>query len=506
MVSRAAIVLVLVASGCVEEDYHCKVDSDCNLGTEGVCEVDKRCTIRSVSCDTGREYGPLQGALSGTCYDERRDPLNVCAEGQPPARGENACTAAVCEAVPACCRSGWSEACVKEAQVRCTDAPHEAICDTRIAITAVRAMSTEVWTATYTPGQAWATPLKFEPAASLSWLAPARETTEPRLAVFSAGSFDPPVNATLSINGDMFTLEPRAYFQAQSIDLARDAHDVLVLGSQGGGAFYETLDLDTQQRHAFAKQYTVRTVVGEVNRDMYPDLASCNNSGSYAATLNEDPATGTDYRQLGVTSGDTIAGQETTTMNLQSRSIEFADLDGNGALDMIVAGKHIRAHMPATAEEPLNASVHTINIDCIPPVSPVGTCTGADQALVSWVATARPGVAGTTLIAVPWANLANGTADRRIYELGIDRTGITSQTFVQMGPCGATCNKRWVAVATRDLDGDHILDIIAVDENINIYTSSSRSGGTLELTLQIDQPRESITNVRMTVTGAPLSP
>jgi hypothetical protein len=496
--------LVLVAAACVEEKYRCVDDLDCNLGADGVCEVDKLCTNASVTCSTGREYGPLQGPISGTCYDERRDPLNPCAEGQPPARGENACTAAVCEAMPSCCRSGWSEACVKQAQLRCTTPPHEVVCDTRIAITAVRGTGTEVWTATFTPDDGWGTPVPYAPAASLSWFAPARDTIQPRLGVFSAGSADPPVNATLTIDGTTHTLDARAYFQAQSIDFSRDAHDVLVLGSQGGGAaFYETFDLDTKIRRPFQKQFTHRTVVGEVNRDMYPDIASCNSNGSYVATLNEPPAEGTKFRQLGVSSGDTINGMETTTMPDNARSIEFADVDNNGALDLIVAGKHVRIHSPASPDEPLNASVHTLNFDCLPPMSPAGTCTGAQQAIVSWVATARPGIDRTTLIAAPWANLMNGNAERRIFEIELDRTSLVSQTFVPMGPCLTSCDKRWVAIATRDLDGDHVMDIIAIDEILNIYTTSSRNGGTLQMTMPLMQPGQLATDVRLTVTGAP---
>jgi hypothetical protein len=499
---------IVALAGCVEEKYRCENDLDCNVGADGACEIDKLCTIRSATCATGREYGPLQGAISGTCYDERRDPLNPCADGQPPARGENACTAAVCDAMPSCCRSGWSEACVKQAQIRCTTPPHEVVCDTRIAITAIRASSTEVWTATMSPGQPWTPPESHAPAASLSWFAPARGMTEPRLGVFSAGSAEPPINATLTIAGTEYTLSARSYHQAQSIDLARDAHDVLVLGSTGAGlAFLETFDLDTKERHEFPKQYTIRNVVGEVNRDMYPDIASCSNAGNYAVTLNEPPVEGTDHRQLGVSSGDTINGQETTTINQQSRAIEFADLDNNRALDMIVSGKHIRLHMPATEDEPLNASVHTINLDCIPPVAPIAmNCNGADQAAVSWVATARPGIDRTTLIAAPWGNQMNGQAERRIYELEMTRTGITSQAFVPQGPCIASCDTRWAAIATRDLDGDHVMDIIAVDENLDLYTSSSKLGGMLLPTLQIDQPSESISNVRITLTGAPYTP
>ena len=499
---RVAIILAVGALwGCVEADYHCKKDMDCNLGEDGACEVDERCTIRSASCDTGREYGPLQGAVSGTCYDERRDPLNPCAEGQPPARGESACMAEICGVMPACCRSGWNSACVQQAQLRCQDL----VCDTRIAISAVRTASTELWTATYHPTSGWSMPEHHEPASTLSWFAPARGEIEPRLGVFTHGTVDPPVNASLAIGGDTYTLEPRQYYQAQSIDFERNAHDVLLLSSLGGGAFYETFDLDTMQRHPFEKQYTVRTVVGEVNRDGYPDIASCNNGGGYAAILNEPPMANEDFRTLGVSAGDTINGQATPLMNIESRSIEFSDVDGNGALDMVVAGRQIRVHMPPSDAESLNASSQFVSIDCDPPQSPVSGCSGAEGAVVSWVATARPGIDRTTLIAAPWATIMNGP-ERRIYELQVDPSGIVGMDTVDMGPCGAACDKRWVAVATRDLDGDHIMDIIAVDENINIYTSRSTLGGALDLTLMIDQPRESITNVRITVTGAPVTP
>ena len=505
--TRATSVLVALAViGCVEENYRCENDADCNLGADGVCEVEKRCTIRSVNCTTGREYGPLQGALSGTCYDERRDPLNPCAEGQPPARGENTCTAAVCDALPACCRSGWSEACVKQAQLRCTTPPDEVVCDTRIAITALRGgmVAPEVWTATLVPPGSWTAPVSYQ-AASLSWFAPARDTTAPRLGIFSEGMVAPPVNATLTIAGNTHDLAARVYYLGQSVDFARNAHDVLVLGSQGGGSFYELFDLDTLERTEYMKPFTQRTVVGEVNRDMYPDIASLNNNGAYLTTLNE--ATGDDTsRQLGTTGGDQIAGQDTTSIDESGRSIEFADLDNNRALDMIVSGKQMRAHMPPNDNEALNASVHTINIDCLPPLSPATSCVPAQQATASWVATAKPGIDRTTLIAAPWTNLTNGVPERSIFEIEVTAGGITTRPPLQIGACLTSCDKRWVAIATRDLDGDHVMDILAVDEILNVYTSSSRAGGTLELTLPISHPSTSVSNVQLTITGAPFAP
>lgn len=508
MVTRAALVLALLAS-CAEDDFRCDDDLDCDLGADGACEVDDRCTIRSATCDTGREYAPLQGALSGTCYDERRDPLNPCAEGQPPARGDSsACMAAICEAMPACCRSGWTSACVQQAQLRCTAPGEEVVCDTRIAITAIRASVPELWTATYHPHRAWIHTRDIDDATSLSWFAPRRGETEPRLGAITQGSVDPPVNATLLIDDVFVTnLEARPYYQAQSIDLARDAHDVLLLGSFAASeGYYETLDLDTMAKHEFTGGLTVRTVVGEVNRDGFPDIASCNNNiAGYGVALNEEPAAGTDYRRIGPTTGDAFNTGATMTMNIEHRSVEFSDVDDNRALDLLVAGRQVRAHMPMTEADSLNASRDSIPIDCMPPRLVGATCGGVDAAFVSWVATARPGLDRTTVVMAPWVERATPRPeDRIIYELEVSQAGIDNMTFVPMAGCGPVCDKKWVAIASRDLDGDHVMDLIAVDENINIYTSRSSMGGALELTLMITQPRESITNVRLTVTGAPI--
>lgn len=501
MVTRALALALCGATlaGCVEENFTCRKDSDCNLGDDGRCELDQRCTVRSTTCETGREYGPLQGVLSGTCFDVRRDPANPCAEGQPPARGDSACMAEICDVMPACCRSSWSGACVQQAQLRCDDL----VCDTRIAITAQRSTSTELWTATYHPDTQWDMPVRYEPASTLSWFAPARGELEPRLGVFTHGIPDPPTPATLDLAGATYQLEPRSYFQAQSIDFERNGHDVLLLGSATGGPTYETLDLDTMERRAFAKQYTTRTVVGEVNRDGYPDIASCNNGGGYAAILNEEEGT---ERTFGVSAGDTINGQPTPGMAVEARSIEFSDVDGNGALDLLVAGRQIRAHMPPTDAEPLNASSQFVSIDCMPPQSPAGNCTGPEGAVVSWVATALPAKDRTRVVAVPFG--VNGQLpERRIYLLDVSPGGIApAPPTVEIGSCVGQCDKRWVAVASRDLDGDHVMDLIVVDENLNIYTSRSTIDGKLVPTLQIDQPRESITNVRLVVTGAPVTP
>ena len=45
-------------------------------------------------------------------------------------------------------------------------------------------------------------------------------------------------------------------------------------------------------------------------------------------------------------------------------------------------------------------------------------------------------------------------------------------------------------------------EAVAVDEILNIYTSSSRAGGTLQMTLPMRRPSMSVTDVRLTVTGA----
>src|SRR6185436_2028753 len=101
-----------------------------DVGTAGRCELDHRCSQIDATCSTNRRYSDHAGAVANTCFDDRATPLNLCAAGQAPAIPDK-CAATVCQQLPSCCATGWSEACVQQAQILCP----EVQCDTRIAIT-----------------------------------------------------------------------------------------------------------------------------------------------------------------------------------------------------------------------------------------------------------------------------------------------------------------------------------------------------------------------------------
>jgi len=170
--------LLLVA--CVQDHYRCEVDTDCNLGDGGRCEADRYCTHFDASCQlTQRSYTEHSDELSNTCFVGEVTPLDMCASGQPPALPMG-CGAKVCTTLPACCTTGWSEACVVEAQIQCP----EVVCDTRIAITATRGTKPiEIYDARY-DGTTWQVIPRFDLTAFGTYLAPAPGTAEPRFAGF----------------------------------------------------------------------------------------------------------------------------------------------------------------------------------------------------------------------------------------------------------------------------------------------------------------------------------
>ena len=118
MIRRACTLATALAScalaACIEPDYRCHGDEDCNIGDVGRCEVDQRCTAIDPTCATNRRYAEHSGEVSGLCFDDHVSPANLCAAGQPPAVAEG-CTSNVCDALPSCCSTGWSEACVLQA-------------------------------------------------------------------------------------------------------------------------------------------------------------------------------------------------------------------------------------------------------------------------------------------------------------------------------------------------------------------------------------------------------
>lgn len=115
-----AFVLVgLIASCAKPGPYTCAIDPDCG---DGFCEVGGLCSVTDGECPSGRRYGDLAGASSGTCVDPEKtmpDEIALCGVTAARPDGTGTCAAMVCAADPSCCEISWDRQCARTAEARC---------------------------------------------------------------------------------------------------------------------------------------------------------------------------------------------------------------------------------------------------------------------------------------------------------------------------------------------------------------------------------------------------
>jgi len=484
MVTRALLALVALV-GCVHADYQCSADSDCNLGEAGRCELDHRCTELDPACPTLRRYSALSGPSSSTCFADQLAPANLCAAGQPPAV-EDACTASVCAALPTCCEVGWSEACVQQAQRACSDLT----CDTRIAITANKAAKTELWDLRWS-GAAWSA--RLDPRRSvLAWLAPAPTTIEPRLVGFDREAlvFDDtalPVAATHN------------YLEATSVDFDRDGRATAVLAyTDASGAHLEVMKLDDGATRPIATAAATRLSWGDVDHDVFPDaIAGVGASSRYNLLSSIDGAA--HLRE--------VDDRVTTSMTGNSsgnpppvRSFDWIDFDGDHLLDVVAYGYSVDLHLGKG--DAIGTST-LIRLDCDPPGAT--NAPSCDQLAQNEQAFAGAALAGD----VPALVIATHPK-RALYRVEVRTSPTTPILHPYNFPdeaCGAACPPI-IAIVTRDLDGDHALDVIAIDADLRVYTALAKDNLdlaklALQPAIQLPTTLTDFLAIRTSVTGAP---
>lgn len=440
----ALAAVAVLATGCYRDRYACTADTDCDL-EGGRCELATgACSSYDPRCPAERRYAEHAGELTGTCFDDSVAPANPCAAGQPPARPEG-CFAEVCAAVPACCATGWSDACVQQAQLRC-----ELRCDTRIAITATTAppgATTRLWDLRWTAGR-WTATARDDLRTTLAWLAPAPGSREPRLAGFTARGF-------AIDGGDSFaTPAERSYQTATSVDFDRAGRDTVALtytiGPPTTGRL-DLLDVDTGAVRALDSLVAVRTVWGDHDHDAFPDgIAGL--GPQYTLLDNLD---GPDHlRAIAATTTGTVGTNPTGGAAL--RSFDYADLDGDGLLELIAIGSTLRVH----AGDPVAISDRVrLNLDCDPPG---GNCAPGD---VGYVGAALPARDGAQLVV---STISAGINGRTVYLGGL------GGRFQPIATC-ATCPP-FLALVARDLDGDRALDLVAIDAQLHVHTALAATG------------------------------
>jgi hypothetical protein len=517
-----AVLAVAALAGCIDDHYACKQDSDCNLGEAGRCEADHLCTQYDTACPLARSYSDHSGALAGKCFVEPSTLVDPCAAGQPPITADSS-YGGVCAKLPTCCTTGWIEACVQLAQLE-----YKPSCDTRLALTAWKntaqaPMAIALYDLRYS-GSTWQVMPTTSRGTFLDWIAPspADPTGAPRLASTDASA------TNLLVGEDPVTqsfplLAGRTFDTLTSVDFERSGRDTAMLSSNSiaepvsDHVAHVLLDLGTGgQRSIVTSQVAPLETWGDFDGDPFPDaVAETNASPSYHFVVNtDDPSDHS--RQLDDNSGTTGGGGNQPNIG----AFEWTDLDGNGQLDLVEIGSQIAIHLSPPGGGPLSYIAGT-KIDCDTPVVNMG-CKGSQTAAdVGFVGTAVAQTNGVVLVVGADSEQTDSETPpkatfRSLVLYVIAGAGTATpmvETPAMYNPCtgsgmaGSDCAV-FRAVVARDLNHDGILDVVAIDNALTIYTflgeANGMFGAVTKQALQGPSP-PTYTFVRASLTGA-LSP
>jgi len=471
-------------AACIKPDYRCHGDEECDVGTDGRCEIDQRCTSFDQTCDTNRRYAAHSGEVSSQCFNDHIAPANLCAPGQPPATGAG-CVANVCGVLPSCCDTGWSEACVQQAQLLCADV----VCDNRIAITANKAGRTELWDLTW-DGKQWSARQDARQTV-LAWLAPVPGEAEPRLAGFSGGALtfgDTAIPVASNHN----------YLDLTSVDFDRDGRPTAVLSfNDGRGQRLEITKLDDGTTREIATAAGSRLSWGDVDHDSFPDgIAEAGSTIRYHLLSNTDDEDDMHRRAIDDRVNTNVTGGTSGTPP-PVRSFDWADFDGDGRLDVVVWGFSIDIHLGRG--DAIGTSV-LVRIDCDPPTNSSG-CDAAVQMANAFAGASLPAATGASLVIATHPQRALYRAALR----GSPPNTVLSQYTFPASACATagTCPPI-IAVVVRDLDGDHALDVVAIDADLQVFNGLAKDNLTLRAAFKIPTaPPAAFVAVRTSVSGAP---
>jgi hypothetical protein len=486
---RLALLLVALTA-CIDDHYTCSSDAECNVGEGGRCERDHLCTAYDASCPLERRYTAHSGSVAGACFAESAVPLDPCASGQAPAPNDtkDACASAVCAAVPSCCTSGWGEACVQAAEVVC--AIH---CDTRIAITAEQNLEPTATTTAFALldlrlGTTTSYTRVDQLHGFLNWLAPARGQSEPRLAGLDASR----AQVVLSDGAQFPVGTDRAYDSLQSVDFDRAGRDQAVFASYFSPDAYpaDVIDLETgAERLLNVPSQLPLTSFGDWDGDAFPDAATALSAGGQGYQLLHSIDLPDHTRGVEVAWSSGVSAP--TMGNAPLQAFAWADLDNDGRLDLIELGAEVRIHYGNDNRAPNSPRTR---IDCDPlAINPPATCVGTD---VEVIGTPVYTPAGTQLV----LSIDNGT--RNLYPVTFaGHTATPGAAILSVNTCGGMPCPPIRAVVARDVDGDHALDLIAIDAALAVHIRFA-SGGSMTIQAPAGLPAASFKVVRASVTGA----
>ena len=500
MVIRLAFLAVLVA-GCYRDRYTCERDAQCDV-EGGRCEIDKLCTGFDETCPTKRSYQHA-GELTGLCFDDAVVPVNLCAGGQSAAKRGGECLEPVCARLPMCCDIAWTDACVQLAQ---QEPACELRCDTRIALGATKQMITELWDIRWDGSRFDITPVEAL-TSPLQWVAPAPGELEPRLAGVSE-------NTRILVGAQELPFDPQRVYQTIStIPFSRDGRDTIAVTSQLDTEFtLEIFEPEIEEHRTFAVPGGVALSWGDIdhNDDAFIDAVVRRggaSSNQYSYLLNQD---GDDHRRQLVDKAVGALGGGPTQGGVNVRQTDWFDLDGDAHLDLAVFGSQIALHHNATGLRDIPEEL----IDCSPPA--LGGCGAADEPDFESASFAgctlpdpvRPSVVFATF---PDRKLFRGDASS-VEPLAFPGESCTCVRNCDPDPCTATdctctynCNAcvPILSVISRDLDGDHQLDLIAIDARLTIFHAFGPDFVWLEPTAIPTTLPGNLTQVVTSTSGAP---
>jgi hypothetical protein len=221
---------------------------------------------------------------------------------------------------------------------------------------------------------------------------------------------------------------------------------------------------------------------GDENRDAFPDAVNKNGqSYRFIDNLEDEDHS----RQLLLQTTSTVSGGPTPGPLPQIRNIDWLDFNGDTRLDLVVFGSSVRIH---TAPDDLN-DIAQLDLDCDPP-NAERSCTAdpePDTEAVTFTGAAFASAADPGLVIAVYpgrklfrARSAPGTA--AVTPLAFPNDTCTCPASCTMCP-GMDCKCTYdcstcatiAAVVVRDLDGDHQLDIVAIDSRLRVYVALAPS-------------------------------
>jgi hypothetical protein len=119
----------------------------------------------------------------------------------------------------------------------------------------------------------------------------------------------------------------------------------------------------------------------------------------------------------------------------------------------------------------------------------------------SYAGAVVPGLAGPSLVVAMFTDPMLDL-DRELSSIVIDPGPPAKFTATPIADLCPTCPEI-IALVARDLDGDHVLDIIGFDASLRLYTTLSATGRALDVDPFPGSTRGPFTNVVTSVSGVP---